>query len=68
MNTKSSRYGRGQKMPKLKPNIESFTLLLEKDWRKIGEDFHEGPDKFNYSSLIRRAIWEYYKRQGYLPK
>lgn len=50
----------------IKPDHESFTLLLPKELRSIAEEKWTMPAKFNYSLIIRQAILDYYKKNGWM--
>jgi len=52
--------------PKLKPDKETFTLIIEKKYRKFGRDNHDGINNFNYSAVIRQAVHDYYVEKGWV--
>lgn len=46
---------------------ESVTTRLPKDWKLLAQaNWDASINKFNYSTIIKNAMHEYYKKQGWL--
>jgi hypothetical protein len=45
-----------------------ITILLPEEWKQVAKDHHGGVGPFNYSNIIREAIYEHFEKNGWVER
>lgn len=53
---------------KSKIEMESFTLMVPKEWREIAQSKCDDDENLNFGLIVRQAIKQHYKKLGWLEK